>query len=175
VNLLTINKIINEELENYSDSNFNVLVNEIIERVPVLKSYNKYNNGKNSTLFQKLSEPYLNKKLYNGNELINIESMNIVSEFVVSYRYFNNAKWFYFYFKNEIIMHLPKNLDNLEHTIYQIANKMINDKFSLSKEIMLKDDKNSDPNLFNTIINELNKKTFEFDDYLQKHYHIDFY
>lgn len=173
--MVNLNKIIQEELENYSDSNFNILVNEIIKRVPVLKSYNKFNNGKYSIEFQKLSDPYLNKKLYNSTELINIESINIVSEFVVSYRYFNEAKWFYFYFKNEIIMHLPKNMSNLEITIHQIVNKLMKEKYSFSKEIMLKDGKNSDPNLFNIIINELNKKTFEFDEYLQKHYHIDFY
>ncbi len=168
-----IRKIIREHLENISDDNFSTLIEEIIKRVPFLKEYNKFDN-ESHVVFQK-QKYFADKTMVWNNEIVVLKSLNIFSELTISYRHFNERKWFNFTFKNEILPMLP---DDYETELFRNILMRIffsnNEKFKLSEEISIKDGDKFSEKDFNDLVNRLNKKVFDFEEILGSGFKVKF-
>lgn len=154
---------ISENLEKYNESNLSDLLNIFIERIPSLKEYNVFKSGDTIKLQNHKCTGEKIQKYY-ANELMNFDGLCINSEFILGYRYFNDRKWFYITFKNEIYPNINTR-DELLKVVFNKANQMNNEKNKFSAEISLKEGETFEK--FDSIINELNKKTFEFSEQLE--------
>lgn len=172
--LANINTIPQEEVEQ-----FNKLIKEFIERVPVLKSYKKFErkyDGGMSVTFQK-DKNYGESTLLAKNKTVYFKDYVVFSELTISYKHFNEYKWYFIKFNNQLqpILDDTKELDNVFNQVFTIATKMVNEKFSFEQEIKVKEENDISPEQVNMIIQELNKITFDFEDYLLEQFNYEFF
>ncbi len=164
-------------VENNEKLSFYNIVGEISKRVPFLKSYNRFDKERtDATQFQK-EKCFGQKTLMHNNNPMRLSSICAFSELYISYRHFNEKKWYYVQFKNEIIPHISKDadVDELFRVVFMKAMAMQNEKFKFSKEIMINENEELPQEKIEEIVNELNKKTFGFEEYLNNTYKEQFH
>lgn len=148
---------------------FDKLVEEFKRRIPALKNYNQFVD-EHSAKFQ-LIKNYGKTKVYWNEETVMLKDVAVHSELNMSYRNFNDYKWYYFTFTNKIYPDIPEDYgDVLTRRIFQVATNMMNDKFAYSKELRIRELEDYQQADIDQIVNEINRKTFEFEDYLTQHY-----
>jgi triacylglycerol esterase/lipase EstA (alpha/beta hydrolase family) len=153
---------------------------EMTQRMPWLKYYkknsNKISNGI-SYFFQK-NKNFENKSIVTTDRnTIPFINISVFSELTFLFENINEKNILYVNFKNEII---PTNIEDInlspiEKTVVLKAISMKNDSFSFSKEIITNEREIVSEEQLNEIINNLNKITFNFEEYLDKNYNESFY
>lgn len=137
-----------------------------LKRVPFFKKYNNVSNSKHVG-FQKISynsniTMHIPKNEKNEEKIYNIPNFNIISTFTHSKNKLNDKFQYIFNLENEIIVTKPENMDELFYRVFTMATKMIADKSSYNKEIIIPDDKLPD-NILDEIFNNINKGLFELE------------
>jgi hypothetical protein len=153
------------ESEGNLDGNFEALVQQVKQRVPSLAKYNEFPE-KNYDHFQ-LSKRIGKADVYWHNQQLTLTNVAIMSEFKMSYRNFNQKKWYNFTLKNQIFFDIPDTFaDQMQRFVMQTAFNMLNDKYSYHKELMVPETTTYQQADIDSIINEINRKTFEFEDHV---------
>jgi len=149
---------------------FQKIVNEVIERTKFLKYYNqtviKGDDGIGIN-FQK-QECFGEKSQQFQDKIIYMDEICAVSEFRISYRHFNEKKWYFINFKNEMFPTISRKteLEDLERTVFMKMMQIKNRNYEYTKELMLNEDEKLSQEIINEIVNEIIKKTFSFEEYL---------
>ena len=155
------------------------MIDAISKRVPVLKSFERFDNDRSDSVRSKFQkhENFGEKILATKDKSIYIKNYYVFSEFTILYRHFNDYKWYYFIFKNELIPQMDdsKEEDKLFNRVFMMATKMQSDKFAVAEEIRIPEEENLSPQILDSIVNKLNKATFDFEEYLTKHLKIEFF
>lgn len=163
-NQITNTSQINES-EGNMDGNFEALVQQVKQRVPSLAKYNEFPE-ENYDHFQ-LSKRIGQSDVYWHNQQVTLTNVAIMSEFKMSYRNFNQKKWYNFTLKNQIFFDIPDTFaDPMQRFVMQTAFNMLNDKYSYHKELMVPETTTYQQADIDAIINEINRKTFEFEDHV---------
>jgi len=153
------------EAEGNLDGNFEALVQQVKQRVPSLAKYNEFPE-ENYDHFQ-LSKRIGKADVYWHNQQVTLTNVAIMSEFKMSYRNFNEKKWYNFTLKNQIFFDIPDTFgSDMERFVMQTAFNMLNDKYSYHKELMVPETSTYQQADIDAIINEINRKTFEFEDHV---------
>ena len=153
------------ESEGNLDGNFEALVQQVKQRVPSLAKYNEFPE-KNYDHFQ-LSKNIGKADVYWHNQQVTLTNVAIMSEFKMSYRNFNEKKWYNFTLKNQIFFDIPDTFaDQMQRFVMQTAFNMLNDKYSYHKELMVPETESVKQSDVDEIVNEINRKTFEFEDHV---------
>jgi tRNA nucleotidyltransferase/poly(A) polymerase len=153
------------ESEGNMDGNFEALVQQVKQRVPSLAKYNEFLE-KNYDHFQ-LSKRIGQADVYWHNQQVTLTNVAIMSEFKMSYRNFNEKKWYNFTLKNQIFFDIPDTFgSDMERFVMQTAFNMLNDKYSYHKELMAPETSTYQQADIDEIVNEINRKTFEFEDHV---------
>lgn len=153
------------ESEGNLDGNFKALVQQVKQRVPSLAKYNEFPED-NYDHFQ-LSKRIGKADVYWHNQQLTLTNVAIMSEFKMSYRNFNQKKWYNFTLKNQIFFDIPDTYGtDMERFVMQTAFNMLNDKYSYHKELMVPETTTYQQADIDAIINEINRKTFEFEDHV---------
>lgn len=134
-------------------------------RVPFLKDFNffKHDRDPSRVEAQKLSYHKNVKKMFKG-EIYNFPQFNVSSEFIFYKQKIGDNVFYNFILKNDFHIAQPKNVDDLTFRVLVMATKQISNKLSYQKEIMVKEGEQIKQTDLNEIINELNKKMFEFEE-----------
>lgn len=140
----------------------------LLNRVPFLKEYNVFENNPNRLEAQKIGQN-TNYKRYFGDNLVTFENYNAVSEFYFYTQHINDNMFYNFVLKNEFYISKPKEIDDLTFTVFIHAVKMMEEKLSYHKDVMVKDTETLSDEVLNKIINEINGKLFEFEEYTNEH------
>lgn len=168
-----------EKLPQQEVQRFNEIVEAIIERVPSLKQYEKFDKEKQDLLSSrfKRQENYGEKIIATKDKMVHFKDYYIFSELVISYRHFNDFKWYYFTFKNELLPILDEKIetDKIFNKVFMTAIRMTNDNFLLSKEIRIPEEEEISQQEIDLIVEEINKATFVFQDYLTNYLNIEFF
>jgi hypothetical protein len=159
--------------------NFVRFVDEIAKRVPFLKSYKKAevnNDNVSKTIFQK-SKCFGEKTITSKNKLIHFEDYCIFSELLLTYKHFNDHKWYFFRVENFLRPTFKKdaNSDELFNKVFLAATNQINEQFSAAKEIMIPEDKEISEEEINSMVGKINETFFKFEEYLLEHFKFKFF
>ena len=157
---------LNEDV-NIDYINDDEIIDQILKRVPFLKEYNVWEDP-NKLQAQKI-EYYENVTLYNKNgEPHTFKQYNIASNF----HYFvsdmgGNRKRYIFTLKNEFIMLKDNDMDEIRFRVFLAAQKMMNEKLSYSEDVIIDLDEEMGlrKDKFNEIINNINGKFFEVEEF----------
>lgn len=149
---------------------FYKIVDEVIERTKLLKHYNQFEIKGDDGIgikFQK-QKCFGEKSQQIQDKTIYFDEVCAVSEFRISYRHFNEKKWYFIDFKNEIFPSISKKteLEDLEKNVFIKAMQIKNRNYEYTKELMLKEDDELSKETISEIVNEVIKKTFAFEEYL---------
>jgi hypothetical protein len=150
------------------DPNFqnNTIPNKLLKRIPFLKEYNILENNPNRLKTQRLVFNHIIIKL--DNNLIKFDQYNVSSEIIFTEYKINDNVFYNFNLKNQFHIMKPNDMDDLLFRVYQMATKQLSDKLSYSKEIMLKENIPFDESTLSNIINDINGKLFEIEEYTNK-------
>lgn len=140
---------------------------KLIKRIPFLSEYNIFDNTPDRFKAQRI--------VYNDNVVFKIDDTMAkfdqynVSSDITFYKHQIHDNIFYnFIIKNQFHITKPNNIDELMFRVYLAASKMMGEKMSYSKEIMLKENELFSNDLLSKIINDMNGKLFEIEDYTTK-------
>lgn len=135
---------------------------ELIRRIPFMK---KFKNISDDRKIHLIKEDFnQNKKIMAADELFLFEQVNTFIDFSYMRQQINDNFLFNINIKTQVLFTQPKGMDDLTFKVLQLTNKMTNEKFSLSKEIMSKE-KHLSQEQWSQIINEINGVFFKIEDY----------
>lgn len=149
---------------------FQKIVDEVVERTKFLKHYNQIEIKGDDAIgikFQK-QKCFGEKTQQFQDKIIYMDEVCAVSEFRISYRHFNEKKWYFIDFKNEIFPTISKKteIEDLGKTVFMKMMQIKNRNYEYTKELILNEDEDLSKEIINEIINEIIKKTFAFEEYL---------
>ena len=151
------------------DPNFNIPINkQLTNRIPFLKEQNIFENTPDYFNAQKISDNF-NYTIFIGEDMVTFKQYNLVSEIHYSKRQIHDNIFYNFSVKNSFYYDIPKEIDNLTMTVFIHAVKMMADKLSYRKEIMLKEDEPFNSTMLSEVINDINKTIYEFEEYATRH------
>jgi hypothetical protein len=143
---------------------------EILRRVPFLKSFNVSNHPRDPKRLEAQRVVY-NKDVRTtmGDDIITFPQFNVSSN-VTYYPHVVDAYTFHnFVVKNEIHAMQPKDMDDLTFRVFLYAKKSLEDKLSYSKELMVPTGEPIPTQDMNDIVNAMNKTFFEIEEYTKNH------
>jgi hypothetical protein len=160
-------KIRNLLFEFTETTTVNELKDELISRVPFFKDFEDFSSedkinlqrivhNKEHVLYGKDGEPF------------NFKQYNFVSEFKYFKSDVNDNTRHYFFLRNDIAAMPSKEMDNLYVSIFMEIFKQISKKHSTVQEFVLPIGQEITQEQLSEVINELNKKMFEFEEHCQK-------
>lgn len=159
---MRLRKLIKEILiETFSDVS---VKDSLLKRIPFLKEYNIFEQTNERLEAQRVSY-HQNVKVIMGDEILNFEQYNISSEFTYYQHKVNENIFHNFVLKNQTHPTQPKEMDDLTFKIFLMAKKQIDNKLSYNNEVMIKVGEVFDEIKLSEIINEINKKLFEIEEF----------
>lgn len=146
-------------------------------RIPFLKDYEVQYAPDD---YPKPSQPQRVEMLYTkaipnvalkfGDDIVNIPKLYVVSKFIYYPHKIDENTFHHFIIENEATILQPENMDNLSYRVFMAASKQMNDKMSYSGEIRLSNGENMKEEELNKIMNEINKRLFQFEDFVSTAY-----
>ena len=131
------------------------------KRIPFLKDYKFFDEKGKITAQRIVYHENVNKLLHK--EIIKFPQFNAFSEFYYYPHKINENTFHYFGIKNEFVISKPENVDDLTFKVYQMAIKQVNERFSFSDEIMVKEGEEINKEELDKIINKINEMLFKFE------------
>lgn len=170
---------IKEDVSIEEHQEFAKFVQEIFQRVPFLKNYKKAevnNDNVSKTIFQK-NKCFGEKIIASKNKLIHFEDYCIFSELLLTYKHFNDHKWYFFRVENFLRPTFKENEENdkLFVQAFMAATNQINEQFSAAKEIMVPENKEISEDEINSMVGKINETFFKFEEYLLEHFKFKFF
>lgn len=160
-------KIRNLLFEFVGTSSVESLKNELISRVPFFKDFNDFSTDRKITLQRIVYNK--NHVLYGKNtELFKFDQFNFISEFNYFKNDVNENTRHYFILKNSIAIMPSKEIDKIQSSAFFGVFKQLSEKYSTAKEIAIPIGQEISQEQLSEVINELNKKMFEFEEHCQK-------
>jgi len=147
----------------------NSIINSLLKRIPFFKEYNMIEINNDRLELNKFGY-YSNIKLMIGDELFNFKNYNISSDFFYYTDKINDNIFHYFILKNDFHITKPNNMDDILFRTFIIGNKILSEKLSLNKEIRLKENEDFNDEILSKIINDINGKLFEIENFSEKHH-----
>lgn len=142
--------------------------NTLLKRIPFLKDYNIFINESNRLQAQRVVyNP--NVKIYMGDKVYNFEQYNVSSELFYYTQHIHDNIFHNFILKNKFHLTKPDEMDELLFRVFLAALKIQEEKLSYRKEIIVKEDERLNEVTMSTIINDINKKMFEIEEFTSKH------
>lgn len=154
------------------------IVDSLIKRVPFIKQYKIIKRDKDR--FHATRMVSLNDhKIYMGDDVITFDLFTIDSKITYAKQIINRGNdpddvFHYFRIEHDFLIIKPENMGQLQYRVLLNASDMIFEKYKYNKEIHLKGSQEISEEVFNQIINDMNKNLFEFEEYTQKN-HMKFF
>jgi hypothetical protein len=138
---------------------------QFTKRIPFLKTFKNFSDDKR-VFFQKV-DYNKNKQIIFGDEILTFPQVNTSIEFKyykdkIGEKYFHN-----FILTFELLLMPPREMDDLTQKVLILANNQNNKRLSYIKEVVT-DDKDLSAEQLNKVINELNGKFFEIENYVDQ-------
>ena len=156
-----IRQVLKEEFNN------SALADSIIKRIPFLEDYNIKRIPNNGIIAQRIVYNR-NYEFKLGEEIHLFPNFNIGSEFSFSNFPVRDNVFYNFILKNEFFISKPEDMDSFNFKVLTTILKRLEQNYSYRKEIIVKEGQTIKKEDLDNVINDINKKLFEFEEFMNK-------